>query len=199
MTTEEGPVESRFEYCDTQKVNIFRFHWIIKYCVHLNIILEVINIIHIIHNQIINEYPHQRCKTTYPINAIGQLFDSMYDEPTCTRYWQEAVTIDNRIHTAHRIKVNDAYCYNPNILDPNKGWCHIANDPLKWGVCSPMCHQTFMQVCLIRIHLTTHKFKYLTLFKCIVCKVQRTWVKFPLFYTSGSYCRRQYCARLLWN
>ena len=104
----------------------------------------------------------------------------MYDEPTCTRYWQEAVTIDNRIHTAHRIKVNDAYCYNPNILDPNKGWCHIANDPLKWGVCSPMCHQTFMQVCLIRIKLTTHKFKYLTLFKCIVCKVQRGFHCFTL-------------------
>ena len=154
MTTEEGPVESRFEYCDTQKVKFVSFHRMIKYWVHLNVILKVINIIHIISNQIINEYPHQRCKTTYPINAIGKLFDNMYDSNTCAHYWQEAETIDNRIHTAHRIKVNDAYCYNPNILNPTKGWCVIADHPLKWGVCSPMCQKTFMQVCLIGTKLT---------------------------------------------
>ena len=107
----------------------------------------------------------------------------MYDSTTCNRYWQEAVAIDNRIHTAHRIKVNNEYCYNPNILDPTKGWCEIAYDPRKWGVCSPMCQQTFMKVCVIRINLTIPKFKYITLFKCIFCTVRRTWGKFLFFHS----------------
>ena len=69
----------------------------------------------------------------------------MHDIDTCNQYWQDAVGTDDRISTAHRIKVDDKYCYNQAIYS-TKGWCELADDESKWGVCSPMCDRDFMLV-----------------------------------------------------
>jgi hypothetical protein len=53
--------------------------------------------------------------------------------------------------------VRGKYCYNPNIYT-KKGWCELADDPSKWGVCSPMCDPDFLKVHVVTIlpKTTTH-------------------------------------------
>ena len=69
----------------------------------------------------------------------------MLDENACTRHWSAAEAKDRRIRDAHRITVDNKYCYNPNIYS-TKGWCELADDESKWGICSVSCHEDFIKV-----------------------------------------------------
>ena len=92
--------------------------------------------------QIIKQYPDHKCKTSDPPKNDK----TMHDSNKCKQYWEEAVKLDpSKIKTAHRIEVDGKYCYNPSIYS-KKGWCELADDPSKWGVCSPMCDPDFMKV-----------------------------------------------------
>ena len=99
--------------------------------------------VNIVYCQIIKEYPQRRCKTMDPDPTKPDT--TMHDIDTCDQYWQAAVGTDYRISTAHRIKVDSKYCYNRAIYS-TKGWCELADDDSKWGVCSPSCDRDFMQV-----------------------------------------------------
>ena len=87
----------------------------------------------------------------------GQLFDGMLSDKQCDEYWEEAVRLGSRnpfgsnIRNADRIKIDNSYCYNRNKYS-SKGWCELAEDSRKWGVCSPMCRPDFIEVQIIKTH-----------------------------------------------
>ena len=88
------------------------------------------------------------CVKTYPPNGLGEV--------ACDKLWKEAreIYVGDKMAEAEQIHVEKSdpsvdldICYRPEIYK-SRGWCKLATDKNKWGICSPSCAYFVGLVCL---------------------------------------------------
>ena len=96
----------------------------------------------------VKEGGKQGCLATNPADVQWIDKHDMWSEEKCEKIWgkaEKAIKKAYKTNTIHRVMKEGKYCYNPQIYS-KKGWCKMADDEYKWGICSESCSLEVIKV-----------------------------------------------------